>query len=99
MRCRRGNTHFDIHFRWIMSVHFLSENGKDASDEGRNGREGVLFPTETAFQPLMLHFLRILFPICTLEWRLNCYVSRHGKNMNKKGESTKRNHYYCYYGR
>ena len=30
----------------------------------------------------------ILFPICTLNWRVNNYVSRHGKGRNRRNEST-----------
>ena len=30
----------------------------------------------------------ILFPICTLTWRLNNYVSREGKDINRRNEST-----------
>ena len=39
----------------------------------------VYFPPESALLPLMLRFLRVLFPICTLTWRANNYVSRQEK--------------------
>ena len=36
----------------------------------------VYFPPESALLPLTLYFLTVLFPICTLTWRANNYVSR-----------------------
>ena len=46
--CRRGNDHFDVHFRRIGLYFFLSKDVKDAVREGRNGRKGVYFPPESA---------------------------------------------------
>ena len=39
----------------------------------------VYFPPESALLPLMLYFSTVLFPICTLTWRANNYVSRREK--------------------
>ena len=39
----------------------------------------VYFPPESALLPLMLYFSTVLFPICTLTWRANNYVSRQEK--------------------
>ena len=39
----------------------------------------VFFPPESALLPLMLYFSTVLFPICTLTWRVNNYVSRQEK--------------------
>ena len=39
----------------------------------------VYFPPESALLPLMLYFPTVLFPICTLTWRANNYVSRQEK--------------------
>ena len=39
----------------------------------------VYFPPESALLPLMLYFSTVLFPICTLTWRVNNYVSRQQK--------------------
>ena len=39
----------------------------------------VYFPPESALLPLMLYFSTVLFPICTLTWRVNNYVSRQEK--------------------
>ena len=32
--------------------------------------------------------IEVLFPICQLIWRVNNYVSRHGKGINKRNQST-----------
>ena len=32
--------------------------------------------------------IKVFFPVCTLTWRVNNYVSRQGKGMNKGIEST-----------
>ena len=32
--------------------------------------------------------IKVLFPICTLNWRVSNYVSHQGKDMNNKIEST-----------
>ena len=39
----------------------------------------VYFPPESALLPLMLYFSTVLFPICSLTWRINNYVSRQEK--------------------
>ena len=39
----------------------------------------VYFPPESALSSLMLYFSTVLFPICTLTWRANNYVSRQEK--------------------
>ena len=79
LSCRRGNNHFDVHFRRIGPYSFLSKDGKDAVREGRNGWKGVYFPPESATFPLIYNMIKVLFPICTLIWRVNNYVSRQGK--------------------
>ena len=107
--CRRGNNHFDVHFRRIGPYFFLSKDGKDAVREWRNGwkcvyfppesgpyfflskdgkdavrewRNGwkcVYFPPESASFSLINNMIKVFFPICTLIWRVNNYVSRQGK--------------------
>ena len=47
--------------------------------EGRNGRKGVFFPPESASFTLINNMIKVLFPICTLIWSVNNYVSRQGK--------------------
>ena len=39
----------------------------------------VYFPPDSALLPLMLYLSTVLFPICTLTWRVNNYVSRQEK--------------------
>ena len=39
----------------------------------------VYFPPESALLPLMLYFSTVPFPISTLTWRANNYVSRQEK--------------------
>ena len=34
------------------------------------------------------NIIEVLFPICTLTWRLNNYVPRHRKGKNKRNEGT-----------
>ena len=41
--------------------------------------KAVYFPPESALLPLMLYLSTVLFPICTLTWRANNYVSRQEK--------------------
>ena len=31
--------------------------------------------------------IKVLFPICTLNWRVNDYVSRQGKDINRRNEN------------
>ena len=45
----------------------------------------VYVPPESALSPLMLYFSTVLFPICTLIWRANNFVSRRIKG--KIGET------------
>ena len=39
----------------------------------------VYFPLESALLPLMLYLSTVLFPLCSLTWRVNSYVSRQEK--------------------
>ena len=34
------------------------------------------------------NMIKVLFPFCTLNWRVHSYVSRQGKGMNRRNEST-----------
>ena len=77
--CQRGNNHLDVRFQRIGPVLFPSKDGKDAVHEGKNGRQGVFFSPESASFPLINNMIKVLFPICTLMWRVNNYVSRQGK--------------------
>ena len=77
--CRNGNNQFDVHFRRIGPYFFLSKDGKDAVREARNGGKGVYFPPESASFSLKNNMIKVLFPISTLIWRVNIYVSHQGK--------------------
>ena len=46
-----------------------------------NSRQGWLF----SFLDIMI---KVLFPICTLNWRVNTYVSCQGEGINRRNEST-----------
>ena len=56
----------------------------------KNVWKGVYFPPGSAFQPLMLYFVKTLLPFCTLIWLSNKYFSRHGKGIKKENESTRK---------
>ena len=77
--CPRGNNQFDVHFRRIGPYFFLSKDEKDAVREVGNGWKGVHFPPESASFSLINNMIKVIFPICTLIWRVNSYVSRPGK--------------------
>ena len=51
--------------------------------------EIFFFSPELEFQPLTLCSVRVLFPICTLIWRSNSYVTHQGKSLNRRNENTK----------
>ena len=36
----------------------------------------------------IVDIIKVLFPICTLNWRVNIYVSRQEKGINRRNEST-----------
>ena len=74
--CRRRNKHFDFHLRGIRTVHFLSKDGQGASYDRRDGWKGCLFHARVGIFDFDVIMYRILFPICTLTWRVNNYVSR-----------------------
>ena len=41
--------------------------------------EECLFPARVGIFSLVSNMIKVLFPICTLIWRVNNYVSRQGK--------------------
>ena len=84
--CRRGNKRFDVHFRRIRPVLFLSKDGKDAAYEGEMDGK-VLISRQSRNFAFVLNMIRVLFPICTSTWRGNNYVSRQGKGVNGRNES------------
>ena len=47
-----------------------------------------LFPARVGILAFIVNMIKVLFPICTLTWRVNIYVSRQGKDVNRRNEST-----------
>ena len=73
--CRWGIKHFYVHFWRIRLVLFPSKHGKDATYE------------ESASFVFIVIMINVLFPICTLTWRVNAYNSRKEKSINGRNES------------
>ena len=69
----------DVHLRRIRAVHFLSKYGKGASYEGRDGWKNCLFPARVGISDPDVMMYEVFFPIRTLTWRVNNYVSRQEK--------------------
>ena len=77
--CRRGNNHFDVHFRRIGLYFSCRKMEKTRSErEEMDGRVLISRQSRHPF-PLINKMIKVLFPICTLIWRVNNYVSRQGK--------------------
>ena len=83
--CHRGNKHFDVRFLWIRPVLFPTKDGNDAAYEVRNRWKGVYFPPELEFF-FVSKRIKVLFATCTLTFRVNIYVSRQGKDINKRNK-------------
>ena len=77
--CRRGINHFDVHFRRIGPVLFSVEKWKNRGPWGKKWTERGFFPPESASFLFDKNMIKVVFPICTLVWRVNSYVSRQGK--------------------
>ena len=66
----------------------LCKNGKHARSM-KNEMEGLVFVSLQTRHFFFLHILiKVLFPICTLNWHVNIYVSRQGKVMTGGKKST-----------
>ena len=50
--------------------------------------EGCFFPPESASFSLINNMIKVLFPICTLIWRVNNFVFPPRKVINRRNEST-----------
>ena len=66
---------------------FLSKEGKDAVYERRNGRKGVISRHSWHFS-IVKNMIKLFFPVFTLNGRVNNYVPREGKRINRRNEST-----------
>ena len=51
--------------------------------------ERLFISRHSRHSDLDVSIMQVLFPICTLTWRVNNYVSRQGKGINRRNESTK----------
>ena len=47
-----------------------------------------LFPDRVGIVAFVLNMIEVLFPVCTLTWRANNYVSRQQKSIKRRNEST-----------
>ena len=51
--------------------------------------DGEVFISSQSWHfPFIDNMNKVFFPICTLIWRVNNYVSRQGKGLNRRNEST-----------
>ena len=66
---------------------FPSKDEKDAVYEGRNGQRGVI-SRQSWRSAFIDNMIKVLFPTCTLKWRVNNCVSRQGKGINRRNEGT-----------
>ena len=89
--CRTVNKRFGAGMNTLMSIYdgfgpsiFCRKVEKARPmREGMDGRV-VYFPPESALPPMMLCFSTVLFPISTLTWRSNNYVSARKKYKYEK---------------
>ena len=54
---------------------FCAKDGKGASYDGRDGWKSFLFPARVGIFDFDVLMNKVLFPICTLTWRVNNCVS------------------------
>ena len=83
--CRRGNNHFWCPFFTDQTRTFSSERWKDAVYDERNGE--VFYSRPSRHFSLIDNTIGVLFLIFTFNWRVNNYVSRQGKGINRRNES------------
>ena len=76
---RRGNNHFDVHFRRIGPVLFCRKMEKSRSVREEMDEKVFISRQSRHPFPLISNMNKVLFPICTLIWRANNYVSGQGK--------------------
>ena len=58
---------------------FSVERWKRRGPWGKKWTEGCLFPARVGIFSFVNNMIKVLFPICTLIWRVKNYVSRQGK--------------------
>ena len=79
----------DVHLWRIRSVHFLSKVGKTHPMKEENGWKICLLLARVGIFYFDIVIYKVLFPICTLTWRVHNYVSRQGKGIIRRNEKTK----------
>ena len=63
----------------------------------REKMDGKVFIShQTRHFPFINNMIKVLFPICTLTWRVNNDISRHGKGINRINASTRGFLLLCY---
>ena len=87
LMCRHGNDQFHVHFRLTRPLLFVGR-WKWRGLWGKKWRERYSFPANVGIFSLSNDINKVLFPICTLTWRVNNYVSRQAKDINRREEST-----------
>ena len=50
--------------------------------------EKYSFPAGVGISPFIVIVIKVLFPLCTLTWRVNNYVSRQGRGKDGTNKST-----------
>ena len=66
---------------------FRRKMEKTRSMKGKLDRK-VFISRQSRHSSFIVNMFKVLFPNCTLSWRVNTYVSRQGKSINRRNEST-----------
>ena len=84
---RRGNNHFDVHFWWIRAVLFSVERWRRTTSLNEEMDGEVFVSCRSRHFSFVNHMNKVLFSICTLNRRVNIFVYRRGKGINRRSES------------
>ena len=87
--CTRSKKLFILH-EFHYSVHFLVERWKICGLKGwKEEKDGEVFISrQSRHFSFVNNINKALFPVCTLNWRVNKYVSRQGKGIKRRNKST-----------
>ena len=50
--------------------------------------ESYLFPAKVGTFAFILKTFKVFFPVCTLTWLVNSYISRQGRGTDRRNETT-----------
>ena len=78
-----GEKRSDVHLRRIKTVHFLSEDGKSASYDGRIGWKSCLFPARVGISNFDVILLDSTFPYLYLDLACKQLCFPPGKGINR----------------